>query len=140
MITMRDILRGAVGRVLPGFLVGWALLVASSSHSRSLVTPGRIALSVLMAGAAALGSTIALSVMRRRLRSDAGVGGRRAFLVGLGTVGITITVRPFLSGIGAAGEYGLVTLSAAALATAMFVPWLSRRPADERVGVDTDRL
>lgn len=130
MITMRAILRGALTRVAPGFLLGSAVLIGASSVARSNITAGRILTLFLVAGTAAIGSTLALTVMRRRLRDDAGVDGRRAFLVGLLCVPLSISVRPFLPHIGTAAEFALLALSGAALSSAVFFPWLATRRAD----------
>ena len=134
MTSVRSIVRGAIGRVLPGFAVGWALFVAFSPYARSIVTPGRIATALLAGAAAALGSTIALSVMRRRLRSDAGVDGRRAFLVGIGALAVTLAARPFLPHLGTVGEYALMASSGAVLAAGVDFPWLVREPAAQSAG------
>lgn len=130
MITMRAILRGALTRVVPGFLLGSAVLIGASSVARSSITPGRLLSLILAAGSVGIGSALALIVMRRRLRDDAGVDGRRAFLVGLGSMALTLTVRPFLPHIGIAAEYALFALSGAALSSAVFFPWLATRHAD----------
>lgn len=125
MVNLRSIVRGAVTRVLPGFLLAWTVFVASSPITRSNVTPGRIVFSILLAGAAALGSALALGLMRRRLREDAAVDGRRGFLVGLGAMAVTLVVRPFLPHIPAIGEFALAALSGAAVSGSVFFPWLS---------------
>jgi hypothetical protein len=136
MIELRRILRGAIVGVLPGFLVGWAAFVASSAYSRSIITPGRILLSVLAGATAAAGSSAVLFLLRHRLRSNAGVDGRRAFVVGLGTVGIFITIRPFLPHIGTVGEVALVGITGAALSLAMFFPWLRSRSSEPEKTLD----
>ena len=106
MVSSSSIVRGALSRTFPGVLVGFGALIALSTHSQTTtVTLAKLALTAIASLAAAGGSAAMLLLLRHRLRADAGVAGRRAFLVGLGSFGVMITVRPFLSGLGAAGEY-----------------------------------
>lgn len=131
MISARTILRGALTRTIPAVWLGFAALIALSPVARSNISVGRLALTATAGLAVAMGSALMLFLLRRHLRVDAGAGGRRAFLVGLGAFGVMITIRPFLSNIGTAGEYALMAACGAALAAAVFFPWVaSSRRAD----------
>lgn len=129
MIRAVEIIRGAVTRTVPAVLVGFALLVGSSSYARAHISLARIALTVAAAFAVAAGSALALLAMRSRLRSDAAVAGRRAFITGLAGFALATTIRPFLSFVHPAGDYLLMGAAGAALAVTMFFPWLESRRA-----------
>ena len=115
MISVGRIVRGAITRTLPGALLGWAGLISLSSRALATLTLSQAGLIFLAALATAAGSAGILLLFRNRLSADAGVDGRRAFLVGLAAVAATITARPFLSGIGPGGDYWLTAPGGALL-------------------------
>ncbi len=127
MLSARQIVRGALLKTAPGALVGFAILVGASSFARSEISVGRIGTSIAGAAAIAVGSALVLLVSRRRLRADAGVDGRRAFIAGLASLALGLTLRPFVGAIGMFGEYALMAASGALVSTAMFWPWIRGR-------------
>ncbi len=127
MVRARDIIRGAVTRTAPGVLAGFAILIGASPSARSHLTPSNLCLTVAAALVTAAGSALTLVAMRTRLRADAAVAGRRAFIVGLAGFAAAMTTRPFLSFVNPGGEYLLMGLSGVVLSAAMFFPWLGSR-------------
>jgi hypothetical protein len=120
MITARTILRGAITRTLPGFYVGFAVLMLALRVRVPLAGVGTTA---LLGVAATAGGALVLGALRRRLRSDAGVAGSRAFLVGVGAFAVTITAGPFVRPHGL-WQYPFVLGCGALLSVAVFFPWL----------------
>ena len=141
MVRMRDIIRGAVTRTTPAVFLGFAVMVGSSSYARSQITLTKLGLTLVQALVVATGSSLALLAMRRRLRSDAGVAGRRAFITGLGAFGLAITIRPFLPFVYPAGDYLLMGAAGATLAIGVFFPWLqSREPEDAAIAATAESV
>ena len=133
MVTFREIVKGAISRFLPGAVVGQAAMIAFLLIGE----PSGLALRDLpiLAGFTALmtiGHAGALGVMRRMMRDDADVSGRRALIAGLAAgafhFGIAAAVSTFTENQG----FALAVFSGAAAATAMFFPWIrAQRPEAE---------
>ena len=145
MIPPRRIIRGALTRTAPAIWTGWAVLIAGSPMARSHASVHAVALTVLNGLAGAVGSTLVLALARRHRRDDAGVGGRRAVLVGLGAFAVALTTRPFMPfSIGSIGEHVLMGVSGAVLAAAIYFPWMSGRSTHVNTTLysasDTDAL
>lgn len=139
MIRIRDIIYGALTRTAPGVLAGFALLASVSPYVRAHFTFASLGPIVTATLAVAAGSSLSLLAMRSRLRPDAAVGGRRAFIVGLAAFGAGMTARPFLSFVNPAGEYLLMAASGAVLGAAMFFPWIESRTAASAVAAAGDQ-
>ena len=127
MVSVRQILRGALLKTAPAALVGFAFLIGASPFARSEISVARIVSSVAGAIAIAAGSAVVLLLVRGRLRADAVVDGRRAFIVGLASMGLALTVRAFVGAVGTVGEYALIAATGALVSTAMFWPWMRGR-------------
>jgi hypothetical protein len=112
---------------MPAVWLGLGVVIGLSSTARGNLSLTTLALMSTAGVAAAAGSALATLLLRRHLRDDAGVADRRAFLVGLGSLALFMTIRPFLTRIGVGGEYLLMAASGAALAAAVHFPWLQRR-------------
>lgn len=126
MITTRAIVRGALTRTLPATWLGIGAVAAAATRSGSHVPLANLMMGLLEGLPVAVGSTLALIGIRKWLRDDAGVDGRRAVIVGLGGVALTITAVPFLS-MNIVGEYVLTGAAGAVVAVAVFFPWLQSR-------------
>jgi hypothetical protein len=127
MVDARSIIRGALTRTLPGTLLGNAGLIALSSFVRANLSAKTLALTVVTGLAVCCGSALTLLAMRSRLRTDAGVTGRRSFVVGLGAFCVGLTARPFLHFVNPRGTYVLMGAAGAMLAGAVFFPWLQTK-------------
>jgi len=125
MISSGTIVRGALTRTFPAALAMFAPIIALAVAAGTVPSPARLALALTASLSVAAGSAAALLALRRRLAADAGVTGRRAFIVGITAMAVGWTVRPFLSNAGAAGEHLMIAACGAGLAVAMFSPWLT---------------
>ena len=130
MISIREIVRGALTRTAPAALLCFAAFVASSPVSRSQASLARVGFLVAASLAAAGGSAFALTILRARLRDDAVVAGRRAFITGMAAFGLDITARAFLLFGNPLGDLALMFASGLLIGGAMFLPWVqSAQPA-----------
>ena len=158
LVVLGEILRGVLRRFLPGALVGTAgVTVLLSVIGRfvphwSQAVIGIVGTSLLTT----MGATLALCVMRRRLRPDADVSGRKSFVAGtlasslalalLGAASDTVSLIlaiPFIGGrldilaMPAAQLTPVIVLpivAGALVTTGLYLPWLARSDAKQTTG------
>jgi hypothetical protein len=130
MIATRSIIRGALTRTLPATWLGIYVLFAIAIRGGSQLPLHNLVMGMLEGLPVAIGSAVALIGLRKRLRADAGVEGRRAFLVGLAGVALTISVAPFVA-MRAPAEYLFTGACGLAIALAVFFPWIESRGAHD---------
>ncbi|MDE3054620.1 MAG: hypothetical protein KGL38_02235 [Gemmatimonadota bacterium] len=137
MISIREIVRGALTRVAPAVaaFMGAVFLTRfieypGSGYAWALVPLATEAL------AAAVGYAAVLTAFRPRLHPSANVAGRRGLLVGLYTpLGILIASF-FTEGVGLA-RVATVTAAVSGLITlGLFFPWLTPEPGGRLRGDD----
>lgn len=129
MTSGRDIVRGALTRFYPGAVAGMAataIAVGPFEFAASQV-PRFIGGSLLGAAIATAGYGLALSLVRKRLRPDAAVVGRKSVVAGVAAAIATVALLPLIPGgiaaniaVGVAGGF-LATLG-------IYFPWLSGSP------------
>jgi hypothetical protein len=125
MVPFREILRGTAARFLPGAVLGQAAMIAvlligepNQLHARDT---GILA---LFTGLMAAGHLGALGTVRRALRDDADVTGRRALITGAAAGAIHFGVATAVGGMTVETGYPLAFLAGALAALGMFFPWI----------------
>lgn len=138
MIAAGEIVRGALRRFVPTVLAVMGLIAVPSA----LVAGGGFHAAGLAMGASEIaGLTIgfagALLVVRRWLRDDAGVSGRRANVAALGSVLALLTLSIVLvQYVSPLRAFVLSTLAGGAVTAGLFAPWLTRRGKSATVATD----
>lgn len=143
MITVRDIIRGALGRFYPGAVVGalaTSLAIGPPSYLAS-IWPRLIGGTLIAAGLGAVGFALALAAIRRRLRVDADVAGRKSAVAGFVAAGAAFSLLAFNSSFlvmtvslfGFSSAYVVRTIAIPIIAgfaatLAVYFPWLSGSP------------
>ena len=135
MITWHQISNGVVRKFLPAAAVT-ALLLEIPSWVVVGVRPLSLALLAVSLGAMGAGYASVLGALRSRLRDDADVGGRRAIVAGIGSLGLIVASAavwrlgtPSLLG-GVARIAGLYFASGAAVTLGLYFPWIATRQRD----------
>jgi hypothetical protein len=128
MVTVREILRGAVTRFLPTAGLGaLALLLAFDGRHVAAIRPAGWALLAGMLVAETVGFSALLVRARFRLEVRAGITGRRSVIAGaLGIVGLLLG-SIFSQGAGIAWAGLLATGCGAIAGAATYWPWMRRR-------------
>ena len=131
-VSLRETIRGAFTRFLPGSVVGLFGILAYGGFPNFLVNlPGYVGL----VGSLTLGFGLGLEAMRRWLYPDAKVEGSRSVVAGLmgGPLWFAwIALGPSIPGL---IGYGVFVLMGLVLALLMFFAWLTPTPEHMR-GVD----
>ena len=128
MISFREILKGTISRFVPGAIIGQSLMIAllligePTGLGWQDVAP--LAMFTTMLGAGHLG---VLAVVRRLLRPDANVAGRRALISGLAAGAFHFGIAAYVGNLTVADGYVLGIVAGAAGALSMFFPWIRTR-------------
>lgn len=128
MISFREILKGTITRFVPGAIIGQGLMIALLliGEPAPLAWSDLIPLGIFT-GTLAAGHLGALSAVRRFLRSDAHVSGRRALLSGLAAGAFHFGTAVYLGNLTVTNGYVLGLVAGAAGALSMFFPWIQTR-------------
>lgn len=125
MVPFRDILRGTAARFIPGAVLGQAAMIAvlvvgepDGIHARDA---GILALFTALMAVGHLG---ALATVRRALRDDADVTGRRALITGAAAGAIHFGIATAVGGMTVETGYPLAFLAGALASLGMFFPWI----------------
>ena len=126
MLSARDILRGALTRFLPAWLAAVTFTLAVvDGQSPFTLTSTQLLLFSFCCLASLAGYTGSLVAMRRRLRSDAAVDGRKSFVAGVCSVGALIIVFALPHGLrGYATVVATYFATSAAVTLVLYAPWL----------------
>lgn len=130
MVSFREILRGTLTRFVPAAIVGQAVIIILllAGEPYGLVWGD----TTILAGftlALAAGHLGALSAVRRFLRSDADVAGRRALISGLAAGAVHFGTAAALQDLTVTDGFPLGLESGAVAALLMFFPWIGRQQA-----------
>ena len=141
MISFREILKGTITRFVPGAIIGQGLMIALLLIGEPAPLQWRdfIVLGGFTATLAA-GHLGALSAMRRFMRSDADVAGRRAMISGLAAGAFHFGTAAYLNTLTISNGYVLGVFAGAAAAFSLFFPWLQSRRSDGEPSVVTGVL
>ena len=128
MISFREILKGTITRFVPGAIIGQGLMIALLLIGEPAPLQWRdfLVLGGFTATLAA-GHLGALSAMRRFMRSDADVAGRRAMISGLAAGAFHFGTAAYLDTLTVTNGYVLGVFAGAAAAFSLFFPWLQSR-------------
>ncbi len=137
MISIREIVRGALTRVLPasaGLMA--AMLLLPMLGGASGLSPYAPLIAAWEVTSLTVGYAVVLLGFRRRIHPSADVTGRRAIVVGLTSPLALLVASAFAQGAGRA-EIAAVSAAVGGLITlGMFFPWLTPRPGGRLRGDD----
>lgn len=125
MISLRSIAKAVMLRFLPGYAMGVAALLTLGSLTGGVHVGWELL--VLLCALACGGFGAMLAVLRFRLRATADVTGRRSLLAGVLAPPAMLTA---MVAFRAYSQFGVVVIAAlvgAAMALAMYLPWLKER-------------
>ncbi len=126
MVPFRDIIRGAVSRFLPGWLLT-LVAVPLVFAPKSLLELGPVQFGLLTdyTVAAVSGYVASLFVMRHRLRTDADVLGRKGVVAGASSVGALLITSLLPHGLRSYVTIATIYFTVSAGVTlALYAPWL----------------
>ena len=131
-VSLRSTLRGVFKRFLPatGLFYGGAAILGMFFEPSAWLIPAM----GLVAAGLTTGFGLGLEVLRRWLYPDARVDGRRSVVAGLLSpfALMAAAVLAFPDGMGPVKLTLVVVLTGVLLALAMFFPWLTPTPAEQR--------
>lgn len=129
MISIREIVRGALTRVAPaGAGLMAAMLLLPMLDGASGLSPYAPLIAAWEVASITVGYAVVLLGFRRRLHPSAEVAGRRAIVVGLTSPLALVVASVFAQGAGRA-EIAAVSAAVSGLVTlGMFFPWLTPEP------------
>ena len=124
MISFREIIGGALTRFVPGAVLGQAAMIAFLLIGEPPLVLGDLGILAAFTGLMATGYAAILSAARRRLRSDANVTGRRAFITGVAAGAFHFGFAALVGTLTVNDGLLLGVAAGAGAATLMFFPWI----------------
>lgn len=128
MVKLADIVRGTVTRFVPGAVVGQAVMIGLLLIGEPTgLAWGDVPILGAFTGLLAAGNLAALGALRRSLRDDADVSGRRALITGIAAGAFHFGVAAAVDTLTVNDGLALAVLAGGAAAISVFFPWMGAR-------------
>ena len=126
MLKLADIVRGTVTRFVPGAVVGQAVMIGLLLIGEPTgLAWGDVPVLAAFTSLLAAGNLAALGALRKSMRSDAEVSGRRALITGLAAGAFHFGIAAAVDTLTVNEGLALAVLSGGVAAISMFFPWMS---------------